>query len=71
METSITYNCDAKTNHDVAALVNPLNKEDLASKKDDSKWTSFIDAVINKNPDDDNDNLIQPLKSFPLDQLED
>ena len=59
-----------ETNHDVAALVNPLNKGDLPSKKDDSKWTSFIDAVINKNPDDDNDNLIQPLKSFPLDQLE-
>ena len=71
METSITYKCVVKTNNDVASLVNPLNKEDLASKKDDSKWTSFIDAVINKNQDDDNNNLIQPLKSISMDHMED
>ena len=71
METSVMYNCDAKTNNDVATLGNPRNKDDLASKKDDSKWIGVIDAIINKSPDDENNNLIQPLKSVPIDQVED
>ena len=62
METSVMYNCDAKTNNDVATLGNPRNKDDLASKKDDSKWTRFIDTVINKDPDSGS-SIIQPLKS--------
>ena len=62
---------DAETNDDVATIVIPLNKEDLANKKDDSKLTSFFDAVINKTPDDVNNILIQPVKSIPLEQVGD
>ena len=63
MERSVVYNCDAKTNNDVATLGNPCNKDGISVvKKDDSKWTRFIDTVINKDPDSGS-SIIQPLKS--------
>ena len=46
-------------------------EENFVQQPKDSQWSSFIDAVINKSPDDDNNNLIQPLKSVPIDQVGD
>ena len=63
LETSVTNNNDAKSNDDSPILVNRINNDGISVvKKDDSKWTRFIDTVINKDPDSGS-SIIQPLKS--------